>query len=257
MGPAAPVDETWAQLGTLWFELTPSVVPRARADHRLAYQPHRHQVLLFGGDDGRGQLGDAWEWNGSSWTQQFSAHQPPERSEHAMAYDAVRERVVLFGGRSEMNTAYGDTWEWSGSDWSEIPTSSGPSAQFDHAMAFDGQRIVLFGVKCSSPLNAGTCVSETWTWDGTDWVLQHPPLMPSARQQVALAFDPDRKRVVLFGGYFAGDTYAETWEWDGTTWHWRPIVRSPPKLANGQLIFNAETKRIQLFDGHIIWTYLP
>jgi hypothetical protein len=33
-----------------------------------------------------------------------------------------------------------------------------------------------------------------------------------------MAYDPVRRRVVLFGGFHAGVTYADLWEWDGTAW---------------------------------------
>jgi hypothetical protein len=38
----------------------------------------------------------------------------------------------------------------------------------------------------------------------------------------ALAYDADRRRVVLFGGQTAGATVEETWEWDGLTWTSHP-----------------------------------
>jgi hypothetical protein len=31
-----------------------------------------------------------------------------------------------------------------------------------------------------------------------------------------MAFDSNRKRVVLFGGAFASGNFADTWEWDGS-----------------------------------------
>jgi hypothetical protein len=33
-----------------------------------------------------------------------------------------------------------------------------------------------------------------------------------------MAYDPRRERVVLFGGFHAGETYADVWEWNGETW---------------------------------------
>jgi len=33
----------------------------------MAYDEHRRRVILFGGDDDSGLLGDTWEWNGREW----------------------------------------------------------------------------------------------------------------------------------------------------------------------------------------------
>ncbi|MFQ5507494.1 MAG: kelch repeat-containing protein, partial [Planctomycetota bacterium] len=59
----------------------------------------------------------------------------------------------------------------------------------------------------------------------------------------AMAYDPIRKRVVLFGGFFgpltpvkvAGRVYFDdTWEWDGKTWQPRRPLHSPsPRNGHG------------------------
>jgi hypothetical protein len=41
---------------------------------------------------------------------------------------------------------------------------------------------------------------------------------PSARSSLAVAYDRNRDRLVLFGGLTANGPSGETWEWDGQYW---------------------------------------
>ena len=54
----------------------------------------------------------------------------------------------------------------------------------------------------------------TATWEQK----QQATPTPSARVGHAMAYDPVRKRVVLFGGSDASGRRNDTWEWDGKTW---------------------------------------
>lgn len=72
-GPA--VNDTWSWDGTTWTQLRPPRAPSARFKlgygTGMAYDPLRHEVVLFGGDDGvtpaEAGLNDTWTWSGTSW----------------------------------------------------------------------------------------------------------------------------------------------------------------------------------------------
>ena len=43
---------------------------------------------------------------------------------------------------------------------------------------------------------------------------------PSVRIHHAMAYDPERQVIVLYGGYGGGELILDdTWEWDGAAWH--------------------------------------
>jgi hypothetical protein len=75
-------------------------------------------------------------------------------------------------------------------------------------MAYDAatKQVVLFG-------NAAA-VSQTWTWDGSNWTLTAPETSPPPRIGEAISYDSARQQILLFGGSMLGDT----WVWDGPTW---------------------------------------
>ena len=183
-----------------WTQLAPATSPSARNGHAMAYDAACQRVVLFGGSN----LGDTWEWDGTDWTHLAPSASPSGRSGHAMAYDSVRQRVVLFGG-SGSSGLLRDTWEWDGTTWSPRFSANYPSARMNQAMVYDGarQRVVLFGGLTGpfSPYCFSCFLSDTWEWDGTNWMQLAPSASPSGRIGHAMAYDAAHQRVVLFGGW--------------------------------------------------------
>jgi hypothetical protein len=170
-----------------------------------------------------------------------------------MAYDSRRHVVVLFGG-ADAEAVRGDTWEWNGRTWKRV-SDHGPSPRTFPAMTYDGERgvtlvfggnTVLFGKENSNP----KLLDDFWEWDGTQW--KQLPSGPSARAEAVLAFDPVRRRVVLFGGYerVSGERrpLGDTWEWNGT--RWTIASKTGPSPRNGAAIAHDFGRgRTVLFGG--------
>jgi hypothetical protein len=86
-------------------------------------------------------------------------------------------------------------------------------------------------------------VGETWEWDGSGWWLSVPAGEgPGARAAMAMAYDPARRAVVMYGGA-SGDwdtgeiqLLRDVWTYDGTRW-----VRGPdgPESFNGRLVYDS------------------
>lgn len=124
------------------------------------------------------------------------------------------------------------------------PARSGPatgaalSARSAAAVAFDPftETVVLFGGR-----RWGADAADTWTWDGSQWTEEHPPVSPPAREGASLAYDGLGHRLLLAGGVLGGGTAVglpepgtvcplaaecpgpprpadDTWAWDGRTW---------------------------------------
>jgi hypothetical protein len=78
--------------------------------------------------------------------------------------------------------------------------------------------------------------AATFAWNGSRWQRLSPSRSPEARSNVAMAYDPRSRRLILYGGEVApppkvktyGDATAVTgvpaawrtdrWSWDGRTW---------------------------------------
>jgi hypothetical protein len=171
----------------------------------------------------------------------------PGRQSHAMAYDAARKRTLVFSGNNS-----NDTWEWNGQTWTQRFPVNAPTARYGHSMVYDSarQRIVLFG---GSTTGMGTDLSDTWEWDGSNWLERHPATQPSARASHSMAFDSIRQRTVLFGGFGNGPSgtfLSDTWEYDGVTWTPRISNPSPQPRGLHAMTYDALSARIMLFGGY-------
>jgi hypothetical protein len=123
----------------------------------MAYDSGNGVTVLFGGFDGRDNLGDTWEWNGSAWARRATSG-PSARVGHAMAYDSARGVTVLFGGGRPAHTE--ETWVWDGETWT-LEQVVGLPGRDSPGMAYDSARgtTVLFG---GTPYEGWR--NETWEY---------------------------------------------------------------------------------------------
>ena len=99
-------------------------------------------------------------------------------------------------------------------------------------MTFDSERgrTILFGGEGST---LGGVFHDSWEWDGAMWRDATPSgIKPPARRFHSLAYDPDRRRTVLFSGNdVGGDIYwDDTWELEARPGN-RPAVQFDASMS--------------------------
>lgn len=252
-GPGAVVNNNTAEWnGTAWLTINPANRPSARRRPAMAYDAARGECVLFGGGFGAaGFLQDTWVWNGTNWFQRTPALTPPARFGAAMAYDSARQVVVMFGGFNPAGTDLNDTWEWNGTNWTPRTTSPTPSARGAHRLAFDAARgVTLLYGGFSTP--TGLTLADTWRWNGTTWTTG--PAGPGSLCDQVFVYDPDRQRVVLWGGLrFTGASVGidlnQTWEWTGTSWTQRTTTSTPIARSVWAAGFDPASRGVLLSGG--------
>ncbi len=238
-----------------WQQKSPATSPSVRASAPLVWDALHKQVVMFGGFDLAGKLGDTWVWDGTNWTQKSPSTSPSARFGHAMAWDAAHNQVVLFGGKNN-TTSLNDTWVWDGSNWTQMSPSSSPSPRENPGVAWDAthNRLVLFGGETNDGQGNFTYFNDTWVWDGANWTQMSPSASPSSRTQVGMAWDAARNQVVAFGGYFSdgfnSTIYNDTWVWDGATWTQKSPVASPPARAWFKMAYDEARSQTVIFGGY-------
>jgi hypothetical protein len=145
------------------------------------------------------------------------------QSGHTLVYYGPKKNVLLIGGESDSAKKI---WTREGEGW-KIASHNGLHRSLPAvASGFDPEVVVLFGGAFPTPIDAGnnlwTVTSETWTYDGNLWKLITKE-GPAARDHHAMAYDSDRKKMVMFGGGDADPSgralwYGDTWEFDGQAW---------------------------------------
>jgi len=119
-------------------------------------------------------------------------------------------------------------------------------------MAFDPDRacVVLFGGwAVGAGVGGNLYAGDTWEWDGGNWT-QVDDMEPSARSSLAVAYDRNRDRLVLFGGLTDNVASGETWEWDGQDWT-QVSETGPQARILHAMAFDSSKNVVTLFGGQL------
>ncbi|MGB8212102.1 MAG: hypothetical protein WCE68_00960 [Anaerolineales bacterium] len=231
------LNDLWETDGKTVNQIQVSPSPMLR-NAGMAYDEKRQVAVLFGTGENTKLSGETWLFDGAEWVQQHPLNSPSTRLNACMAYDAARDQTVLFGGAMGTGAEaekVNDTWVWDGADWKQVfPTSLPPAREWAN-MVYDRARqaILLFGGASGGGLsNNTTLLDDTWVWDGTRWVEQHPDHHPPAREDFGMAYDENRQQVILFGGDSGYSTLIDTWAWDGQDWQQLQTIQSPPQFMS-------------------------
>ena len=231
-----------------------------RKGHSGVYDNVRGRMLVFGGDNGM-QLNDTWElaMNGSpSWERLSPAGPfPAGRALHGAVYDPTRDRMVIFGGRT--TTPLNDAWELTFSGelaWHQLaPTGTPPSPREDVACVLDParNRMLVFG-----GADAGGVYNDLWslTLTGTPaWTkLTFPGTAPSARGAAQLAYDANRDRLMVYGGFDnlfnpLGDAYVLQFGPTPTWTKLSPTGTPPSPRFASAVLFDPTRNRLVVSGG--------
>ncbi|MCB9840267.1 MAG: immunoglobulin domain-containing protein [Phycisphaeraceae bacterium] len=186
--------DTWTWNGSAW-SLASTKGPAIRGPV-MAYDPIAQRALAVPGN------GELWAWNGAAWTRLGT--DAPVMEHHYVAFDLARNRLVVAGWTWDVH-------EWDGQTWTTIqPPFSRAISQ--GTMVFDPRinRCVLFGG--IDPGDAFVTISnKSWEWDGAQWRQGPGTAIGYGRYLHAMAWDPQRQRAVVFGGFGNPGAFADTW----------------------------------------------
>jgi hypothetical protein len=170
-------------------------------------------------------------------------------------YDTARSRMVVFGGyyyaAGPTTTAIDETCTSAGGAWTLENPGVKPTLRYGHAMAWDEtrQEAVLHGGQTTAGISNPTSL-QTYTWNGTNWTLKSPAANPGLLAHHAMAWDPVRQEVILFGGYNGTAAVGGTWAWNGTTWTNKAPAASPGATYHHVMAWDAARQEMVLFGGY-------
>ncbi|HEX5054579.1 MAG TPA: hypothetical protein VFZ65_22575 [Planctomycetota bacterium] len=208
---------TWLFTGSNWLlHPAPIVVPLLGGmpcHIAMGYDPVSQRTVLYVGATALGGtmqfVGLTYTWDGLGWTLRTTATVPYPWQFPTMAFDPGAGRLVL-GTTGNGSSQF---FEWTGSNWQQRFPTAAPAAPGVFATDTTHQRLVMF--------DGAMNVQPNHTWTLANGTLQQlsTPLEPARRFGAAMAYDPLRDRVVLFGGtplwnYGSGTSIAfgDTWE---------------------------------------------
>lgn len=223
-----------------WALLRPSTSPPNLSHSGFAYDSASSEAVVFGGLTKNTWSGETWVWNGENWLKASPPVSPSAREKLAMAYDEARDKIVLFGGMMD-KTVFDDTWEWNGNNWELINPIHKPPARCCHAVDYDNvqKKVLLYG---GWNHLTGEFFSDSWEWDGKDWVEVTCCGTPPASAHTLLNFSA-RNEIMLLNSVDFG-----SWVWDGKSWQ-SPSIDLPPARQDGRVAYDRKYQRAILFGG--------
>ncbi|MBL0220204.1 MAG: DUF4215 domain-containing protein [Myxococcales bacterium] len=240
-------NDTWAWDGSTWTKLVTQHAPAPRGDATLVFDPKRGRLVLFGGvDDSATPLTDTWSFDGVDWAHVADAG-PPRLDWGRAAYDARRGVIVVLGLATGTNASV--TWELDGDTWREGSAANLPAQLRGALVAYDLDRERVFTIT-GSMVSGKLATDRVFEWDGVAWTPRTATTIPPARVACAMASDPVRGRVVMFGGSAAdGSLLNDAREWDGSTWRRVGIASSPTARRDAAMAYDAVSRSILMFGG--------
>jgi hypothetical protein len=246
--------DVWEFAGSTWTHVLTTGWPPAQDRHAMAYDSDRDVTWMVGGG-----AAEVWEFSHttSSWLSS-NLGGPTGRIGTAVAYDQPRRKMILFGGQFKQSGVVGstmnDTWAWdtNARTWTNMMPAGSPPVRLDHAMAYDAAHnvIVMFGGRTVDA--TGAPLGDTWLWNGSTWTNAPDAGGPPARFGHAIAYDPVRQTVVLFGGANATQRFNDVWEWNGVTLRWQlrmPAGSPPARVFPALAPFDATMSGLLMFGG--------
>jgi hypothetical protein len=212
----AASDGTWSKLD--W--------PTNRYGHTAVLDPVHDRMIVFGGYVDTGYADADWYptqvWiltlsDPPRWTRFHpGGSQPSYRYTQSAIYDPVRDRMIVFGGFNDH--VQNDLWQLSLGDapaWSPlVATGAPPHARHRHTAIYDPvrDRMIVYG-----GTNDTTLFADVWSLSLAGppaWTEITPAIGgPVARYRHSAIYDPQRDRMVVFGGRSTGDLN-DTWALD-------------------------------------------
>jgi Galactose oxidase, central domain/Kelch motif len=236
--------------GLRWRKLEPAGnVPPARRDHSLVTDGR--SLLLFGGRNDSGDLGDFWtyEFSGDAWLQPDAGEGPAARFGHNAVYDEQLGGMVVFGGQAG-GSFFNDTWVLDGQTaaWRQLDSGGGPSQRYGAASALDASSrlIVSHGFT-----NQGR-FDDTWLFPPAGpWAdISASGARPVKRCLVRGVWDARRDRFLIFGGQTDGTPFlGDLWALDANGW--TEIPSEPkPSPRNFYAMVATDSALVVLFGGN-------
>lgn len=231
-----------------WTNVTPAVTPSARDGASMAYDSMRDRVVLFGGEDGNGTLGDLWSFNPATslWLAISAGPGPQPVAFAPMVFDPGAQRMFLFGDGGLLWAYDAGTNAWTSRALpSSIYLSAAPYYGAAAVFATESHVTVVLQVGQVGGFGLYSYSSAYETWNDLG-----PGNRPGVTIGPSLAFDAAANRTLLFGGSYEHPLMCNNLTWAYDLEHNRWSLRFPAvEPPCGPIVYDSTADRLVLFAG--------
>ena len=221
-GDQTLLNDTWAWNGSRWTEVGKGgQAPPASFVSIATYDPVRREMVLVQSDIHFGTPIQLWTWDGVAWRQRSVAGGPTSPVA-AIAFEPRTRTVIAIAGECSGFECRSQTWSWDGTTWHQLSPAHEPGfAFYNMSLVPDPRsgRLLLLTVSSNS---LGPAPTETWSWDGRDWVGLQLIGEPGAEVRIVAATSDYPQGAVFAFEDVSRDFNTlriNAWEWSGTTWN--------------------------------------
>ncbi|PCJ57500.1 MAG: hypothetical protein COA79_15830 [Planctomycetota bacterium] len=174
------------------------------------------------------------------------------------AYDTDAKKIIFYS--SEKKYSKIPTWSYDPENRSWDPLSISkdphPTQKSDRPLLWSSmcymptiKKVLLFG--------GGNQTNErgdvgTWLFDtkSKSWKKLNIDIEPSPRACASMVYDPESKKIILFGGDKLNSLLSETWAFDGIQWENKQPDFSPSPRAGSAFMYLPKAKKTILLGGY-------
>ena len=236
------------------------LVPSGRTLPTVVYDPVTDRMIVFGGYDGNGGLGDLHALTlrpEPVWTPIQASNDPLiHLYGHSSVYDKARNRVVLFGGVLNSVSLTNHVWALTlgpNPSWSTLTVGgTPPTPRSGHTAVYDytRDRMLVFGG------NDGAEQNDVWELDFSPrpyWLKVYPGgIGPTAREGHTAVYDGFYDRMVVFGGNDGTNDLNDLWAllfYAGPNWVQLSPGPGPSARRQATSIYDPLAAYMWLFGG--------
>jgi hypothetical protein len=234
-------NETLEWDGTNWTKVEITVAPAFLFGQVLEYDEARQETLMFGGRDIFEQS-VTYRFRDGRWSGRSTFTVPNPRSLAVLFHDPVSKATWLYGGIGD-NGAFFDFWKYEDGRWRLANVTATPTICTYPVSTYDSDRKKFVMVCEDSSTYEFDPAAQTWQ------AFTNPSEKPPSRRFSSIAYDPVRKKTVLFGGFDLVNFSSETWVWNGTTWDEINTRDEPNSRMLSAMFWDPIRQRITLFGG--------
>jgi len=212
--------DTWAFNVTTntWTQLSiTGTLPSSRYASCGIYDSYQDKLIIFGGYC-RGTPKDSitnetWALNLATqqWDSLNTTNNPSPREYATAVYDTVNHRMIVFGGDNATGNL-SDVWSLNLSTYAWTQLTDYQNTVSAHSAVFDPQHNYMIAVTGNGLYSHGQ--AAVFSTSENKWLdLSVDEYTLSVRYSSRAVWDPNKSRVVMFGGCLSGTVdWNETWE---------------------------------------------
>jgi hypothetical protein len=211
-------DNLWTQHNGMSSES--ETRPKGQCHFTITYDSDAQVALKYTGISNGGPDPYTWSYDAAlrKWTKLYNSGSG-NRSIQGLAYDRHHKKTILFGKWGGNGCCGTQTYAFDmpAKTWTNLNPANHPASRGWAAMDFHqaARKVVLFGGGEMS----GPVYGDTWTYDyaTNKWEKISTSGSPGGRIHGNMAYDPNNKVMILFGGYSGsygrkdGSSLNDTW----------------------------------------------